>query len=156
MIEPSDYERAGLPDTSREYMEDLERERDALAAHVERLREELKTVLKIHMPKDGYGGDSRGVDDYLVSITVVITETPAQSLRHIESRVEEETIDQLKPVMINLYNQGYNAGHHDTVEGGYTYVYPVDMNEYHSDIVENILNNESLPRKYKTNMEEEK
>jgi hypothetical protein len=34
-----------------------------------------------------------------------------------------------------LYNTGYHAGHHDTVEGGYTHVYRQDMDSYHEEVV---------------------
>lgn len=39
-----------------------------------------------------------------------------------------------------FYNQGYLQGHKDTVEGGYTHIHPEDMNEYHADIVAELLN----------------
>lgn len=38
-----------------------------------------------------------------------------------------------------LYNTAYHAGHHDTVEGCYTHVYPQDMDSYHEDIVQEWL-----------------
>ena len=42
MIEPSDYERANLPDCSREYINDLEAEIDRLEADNHRFRTILK------------------------------------------------------------------------------------------------------------------
>lgn len=38
-----------------------------------------------------------------------------------------------------LYNQGYMAGHNDTVEGCYTDVQPVDEDSYHDDVVADLL-----------------
>ena len=40
---------------------------------------------------------------------------------------------------IFIYNLGYHAGHHDTVEGNYTDIFPCDMKQYHEDIVAEIL-----------------
>ena len=41
--------------------------------------------------------------------------------------------------LINIYNSGYHAGHHDTVEGSYTDILSSDMNTYHEDVVCNLL-----------------
>jgi hypothetical protein len=38
-----------------------------------------------------------------------------------------------------LYNSGYHAGHHDTVEGYYVDILDCDMETYHEDIVAEIL-----------------
>lgn len=43
------------------------------------------------------------------------------------------------PLFCRVYNSGYHAGHHDTVEGGYTHIYPQDMDDYHEDVVMEIL-----------------
>jgi hypothetical protein len=40
---------------------------------------------------------------------------------------------------VKLYNQGYQAGHHDTVEGIFTPIHHTDMNTYHADEVAEIL-----------------
>jgi hypothetical protein len=56
--------------------------------------------------------------------------------RYDTLKAENET---LKRKSVYLYNCGYHAGHHDTVEGGYTDVLPVDMNSYHKDIVLELL-----------------
>ena len=37
--------------------------------------------------------------------------------------------------MVHMYNFGYKAGHHDTVEGQYIDLDRRDMGTYHSDIV---------------------
>jgi len=38
-----------------------------------------------------------------------------------------------------LYNQGYMAGHEDTVEAVFTPLVDADMETYHSDVVEEIM-----------------
>jgi hypothetical protein len=45
----------------------------------------------------------------------------------------------LRKATIRLYNSGYHAGHHDTVEGGYTDILQCDMDTYHDDVVAEIL-----------------
>ena len=34
---------------------------------------------------------------------------------------------------MRLYNSGYHAGHHDTVEAGYVDIFSCDMENYHED-----------------------
>ena len=41
--------------------------------------------------------------------------------------------------IIHIYNSGYHAGHHDTVEGQYVDIYPSDMDTYHEDVVIDLL-----------------
>ena len=48
-------------------------------------------------------------------------------------------IADLKKVSVELYNQGYLSGHHDTVEGQYADIHSSDMKTYHSDIVYDLL-----------------
>ena len=48
-------------------------------------------------------------------------------------------IEKLKKVSVELYNQGYLSGHHDTVEGQYADIHSSDMKTYHSDIVYDLL-----------------
>jgi hypothetical protein len=47
---------------------------------------------------------------------------------------------------MRLYNSGYHAGHHDTVEAGYVDIFSCDMENYHEDeareIVQNFLGSE--------------
>jgi hypothetical protein len=38
-----------------------------------------------------------------------------------------------------MYNKGYKAGHHATVEGQYVDILDEDMDTYHDDIVNEIL-----------------
>lgn len=53
-----------------------------------------------------------------------------------------ETPCSIKISMANLcymYASAYHAGHHDTVEGRYTDVYPCDMDTYHEETVTEFL-----------------
>ena len=42
-------------------------------------------------------------------------------------------------MMVEVYNAGYAAGHHDTVEGGYVQVHDQDKRTYHSGDVEALV-----------------
>ena len=53
-----------------------------------------------------------------------------------ERRLERE---RLLPLFVQVYNAGYEAGHHDTVEGGFVVVYQADKATYHSDIVAELI-----------------
>lgn len=50
----------------------------------------------------------------------------------------QEPDPQLKQAT-RLYNQGYMAGHEDTVEAVFTPLVDADMETYHSDVVEEIM-----------------
>ena len=54
-------------------------------------------------------------------------------------KVLEEERGKLRLLLVLLYNQGYLAGHHDTVESQYTHIYSEDMDSFHADIVAEIL-----------------
>lgn len=54
-------------------------------------------------------------------------------------QVERLVIDPLLPFLTHIYNAGYNDGHNDTVEGCYTYIYPVDMETYQDDFVAELV-----------------
>ena len=41
--------------------------------------------------------------------------------------------------LVWLYNQGYAAGHEDTVEGRYTHILQEDMHSYHADAVKELI-----------------
>lgn len=41
--------------------------------------------------------------------------------------------------LIHLYNSGYHAGHHDTVESSYTDIHQSDMDSYQEEIVDELL-----------------
>lgn len=41
--------------------------------------------------------------------------------------------------IIHIYNSGYHAGHHDTVEGQYTDILSCDMDTYHEDVVRGLI-----------------
>ena len=40
---------------------------------------------------------------------------------------------------MRLYNSGYHAGHHDTVETGYVDIFSCDMENYHEDEAREIV-----------------
>jgi hypothetical protein len=46
-----------------------------------------------------------------------------------------EDQDEQRRKEIRLYNEGYRAGHHDTVESQYTDIAEEDMDSFHSDVV---------------------
>jgi hypothetical protein len=50
-----------------------------------------------------------------------------------------EIHDQQNALMVRLYNQGYHAGHEDTVEACFVPIHHTDMDTYHADAVEEIL-----------------
>jgi len=45
----------------------------------------------------------------------------------------------LKKRSVHIYNSGYKAGHHDSVEGGYVCIYYSDMDSYHEEEVEELI-----------------
>ena len=53
-------------------------------------------------------------------------------------------VDELIPLFCLLYNAGYQAGHHDTVEGGFCEVHDSDRETYHEDEVRELLVDESV------------
>lgn len=44
-------------------------------------------------------------------------------------------LTQLTYLLTEFYNEGYHAGHEDTVEGCYINILPVDMQTIHLDVV---------------------
>jgi hypothetical protein len=55
------------------------------------------------------------------------------------NRATPELLEASKALLVRLYNAGYKAGHHDTVEGQYTDIFEVDMDSYHENVVAEIL-----------------
>ncbi len=47
--------------------------------------------------------------------------------------------NKLKDMTVHIYNSGYNAGHHFTVEGGYVDIHSSDMDAYHAEEVAELL-----------------
>ena len=45
----------------------------------------------------------------------------------------------LKEAAVHIYNSGYNAGHHFTVEGSYVDIHSSDMDSYHAEEVAELL-----------------
>ncbi len=50
-------------------------------------------------------------------------------------KLSTEEVNELRRIMIHLYNSGYHAGHNDTVEGQYIDICTQDMDTYHEEIV---------------------
>lgn len=50
----------------------------------------------------------------------------------------------LKSTSVKLYNHGYLNGHQSTVEGYFTDIHRNDIDTYHSDVVEEIIDEETL------------
>jgi hypothetical protein len=64
------------------------------------------------------------------------------SLRQLFEMCEEERRlkrERLLPLFVRIYNAGYQAGHHETVEGGFVDVHDCDRDTYHSDVVADLL-----------------
>ena len=61
-----------------------------------------------------------------------------------ESLINENTalraeLAVLKTAAVHIYNSGYHAGHHHTVEGGYVDIHSNDMDSYHAEEVAELL-----------------
>ena len=54
------------------------------------------------------------------------------SIKEVLAQEQEPVVESF---MVHMYNFGYKAGHHDTVEGQYIDLDRRDMGTYHSDIV---------------------
>lgn len=64
----------------------------------------------------------------------MVCEQPARA----QGEQEEDGKGSL-PWFVHVYNSGYEAGHHDTVEGGFTPIHHSDKDAYHEDQVLEIL-----------------
>lgn len=53
--------------------------------------------------------------------------------------IEPQAEQAVEPWIVRVYNMGYHNGHHHTVEGTYTDVHHNDMDSYHEDVVQEIL-----------------
>jgi len=56
-----------------------------------------------------------------------------------EVKVLRAELAALKAASVHIYNSGYQAGHHYTVEGGYTDIHSSDMDSYHAEEVAELL-----------------
>ena len=65
----------------------------------------------------------------------------AAVMLHTQSIVDEanQFREQQNALMVRLYNQGYHAGHEDTVESCFMPIHHTDMDTYHADVVAEIL-----------------
>ncbi|WP_333497530.1 hypothetical protein [Kluyvera sp. CHPC 1.2972] len=69
-------------------------------------------------------------------------DTALESLRQQLAAVVAEAAG-LKTISVKLYNYGYMNGHHHTVEGYFTDIHRSDIDTYHSDVVEEIIEQET-------------
>lgn len=71
----------------------------------------------------------------------MMTDLEALRLACDAAAEERERLDStaLFSSLVRIYNAGYKAGHHDTVEGGYVDVFECDMETYHEEIVREII-----------------
>lgn len=67
--------------------------------------------------------------------------TRAQECREQAARAQGDAEDEKGslPWFVEVYNHGYQAGHNDTVEGGFTPVHYTDLQTYHEDEVMELL-----------------
>jgi len=87
------------------------------------------------MHEDADGGWVR-VENY-EALRLELTEANADFVRIANER--EALIAERDRMAVRLYNSGYMAGHHDTVEGQFTDVHRSEMDTYHDDIVGELL-----------------
>lgn len=64
----------------------------------------------------------------------IYTEVEDPEMRAEITALEEENAE-LKRLLVHVYNAGYHAGHHDTVESVYVHIVECDMDTYHEDVV---------------------
>ena len=69
---------------------------------------------------------------------LVLLQSENSSLRATVAKLEAD-VEALKGAAVHIYNSGYHAGHHDTVEGGYVDIHPSDMDSYHAEEVTELL-----------------
>lgn len=60
----------------------------------------------------------------------IIALAPIEENRKLRARLAE-----VEAQSVHIYNSGYHAGHHDTVEGRYVDIHPSDMASYHIEEV---------------------
>jgi len=61
-----------------------------------------------------------------------------KSVAHHNEKARAE-IERLKSLLVQMYNKGYRAGHHDTVEAQCVDILDEDMDIYHADVVNGII-----------------
>ena len=63
------------------------------------------------------------------------------AIDHRDVEIEElrTELATLRDGAVHIYNSGYHAGHHATVEGGYVDIHSSDMDTYHAEEVAELL-----------------
>lgn len=68
----------------------------------------------------------------------VSEESDCATLRATVVKLEAEVVS-LREAAVHIYNSGYSAGHHYTVEGSYVDIHSSDMDSYHAEEVAELL-----------------
>lgn len=86
----------------------------------------------------------RAADATIHNLELKLTDMAVQ-LANAESKCRELAAENagLKSLSVKLYNYGYLNGHHHTVEGYFTDIHRSDIDSYHSDVVEEIIDEET-------------
>ena len=63
----------------------------------------------------------------------------AVDLHEQGAELMREEMRALEKASVHIYNSGYHAGHHHTVEGGYVDIHSSDMDTYHAEEVAELL-----------------
>jgi hypothetical protein len=79
------------------------------------------------------------VSDYEGGYLIV----PADEGEYVTFEAFRAEVERLNSLMVRVYNAGYRAGHHDTVEGQYAEIHRSDMDTYHKEDVAEILKDQS-------------
>jgi hypothetical protein len=53
--------------------------------------------------------------------------------------VSKPISDEMMRLLVSVFNSGYMRGHCETVDGEFTPVNPLDWEDYHRDLVEEIM-----------------
>lgn len=68
-----------------------------------------------------------------------LAKTMADHIGHGMTEKCMQHAESLMPLLIRIYNTGYQSGHHDTVEGGFIDIHYADREEYHEDEVRELI-----------------
>ena len=86
-----------------------------------------------------------GTKSYCIENDMAAQMELAEMERHNSLLIWEENkqlrarVARLEALVVHIYNSGYHAGHHYTVEGGYVDIHSNDMDTYHAEEVAELL-----------------
>lgn len=93
------------------------------------------------MWENNSGGLTPGmVINYMYEQGMIIDRSDSEG--QLDAVVKPATCE--KADLAYFYNAGYMAGHHDTVEAQYTDLHPSDMDNYHDEIIDEIIEERKL------------